>query len=142
MKKVFFLILVIASFSLSLKAQGFDFVSARQAHAFLVSEVPNLYEDYELIGVGAISVPMFGIEVDFETGNSQIWGFSFKSKDTDDKNVYDYSISSTGGQFSYELDVSEDEFVHDVPAIANTWKNSTEFADAYSNSSTLTAELS
>lgn len=138
MKKVLFLIFAFAALTLSLKSQEIDFVSAKQAHTVLVSGVPNLYEDFELIGVGAISMPMFGIEVDFETGNAQIWGFSFKSKDTQDKNVYDYSISrETNGEFTYNLEVSEDEYVHDIPKLANTWKNSTDFAIEYKKSPAL-----
>jgi hypothetical protein len=131
MKKAFFLILVIASLSVSLKSQEMDFISAKQAHAELVSGVPNLYEDYELINVGAGSFPMFGIEIDFETGNAQMWNFSFKSKNIEDESLYEYTIYRTGGKFEYEMEVVEDEYAQEERTLANTWKNSTDLANEY-----------
>lgn len=138
MKKVFFLILVIASFSLSLKAQEYEFVSAKQAYVELVSGVPNLFEDYELIDVGAESMPMLGIEVDFETGNAHVWVLTFKSKIIEDESIYDYTISKKNGKFSYELEVNDADNAHDFRTLESNWKNSTDFANEFKKSPDLT----
>ncbi|MBX3043242.1 MAG: T9SS type A sorting domain-containing protein [Candidatus Kapabacteria bacterium] len=138
MKKVFFLMIAVLAFSITLKAQEFDFVSARQAHTVLVSGVPNLDDEYELFSVVALHFPMFGIELDFETGNAQMWNFSFKSKDINDESLYEYTIFRINGEFTYELSVAEDEYVQENRTLVNTWKNSTVFADEYKKSTALT----
>ena len=138
MKKVFVLILVIFTLSTSLKAVDYDYVSARDAHAIIVNGEPNLYEDYELIEVGALNQIGYEYKIDFETGNAQLWYFIFKPKNTDNDSSYLYSVFSIDGNYSYNLEIEQNLFVKSAKVVTNTWRNSTDFANEYLKSSFLT----
>lgn len=131
MKKLFLLFVLVVVTTTSSFSQTFELISARDAHNFIMSEVEGLADDTELIEIFAYSYPTLGMIVDYESGNAHLWYISFKSKDAQDEDLYEFSVYKMDGEYGFEFEVYEDDYAQEMPTLNPNWQNSTDLAVAY-----------
>lgn len=124
MKTILITILLFIFFTSISNSQTYNLITARDGYDALLSGVPGLDQQFDLVSAEAIGFVESVLEIDFESGKATMWTFLFKSKDLNDTAFYEFVVYNIDGEFFIESEIDINSNSQNFVSLSIDWKDS------------------